>query len=91
MRVSVLFDDPAVRNLVAQHEDNAVERINRLTGAQFHVLPHIISGAPNKIVAFELGISQRTVENHRQQIMERTGCKTFAQLVRLSVLAGVDC
>jgi len=91
MRVSVLFDDPSVKKVIAHHENDAHERINRLTKTQRQVLPLIVGGLLNKTVAYELGLSQRTIENHRKALMERTGCKTFAQLVRLSLLAGVEC
>ena len=90
MRVSVLFDDKSVKNLIAQHEKEAVERINRLTKTQRQVLPLIVGGLLNKTVAYELGLSQRTIENHRKALMDRTGCKTLAQLIRLSVLAGIE-
>ena len=90
MRVSALFDDPEVRQIIADEEDRAFQRINRLTNAQMKVLSSIINGSPNKIVAYQLGISQRTVENHRKVLMDKTGCKTFAELVRLSILAGIQ-
>ena len=44
MRVSVLFDDKSVKNLIAQHEKEAVERINRLTKTHRQVLPLIVVG-----------------------------------------------
>ena len=90
MRVSVLFDDPEIKDLINRHEKDAYERIGRLTKTQREVLPLICSGLPNKLIAHELGMSQRTVENHRKALMDRTNCRTFAQLIRLSVLAGVE-
>ena len=89
MKASTLFDDPKVRHAVAEKELEAAEHINRLTKTQIKVLALITDGILNKNVAHALGISQRTIENHRKAIMERTGCKTFAELVRLTVLAGV--
>ena len=90
MRVSALFDNPTVRKTIADEEAKAVERINRLTNTQKKVLVLIIDGLLNKNVAHSLGLSQRTIENHRKELMSRTQCKTFAELVRLSVLAGVE-
>lgn len=52
MRVSALFDDPEVRQIIADEEDRAFKRINRLTNAQMKVLSSIINGSPNKIVAY---------------------------------------
>ena len=45
---------------------------------------------PNKNIAADLGISQRTVENHRATVMRRTGTKCLAALVRLAVAAALS-
>ena len=90
MRLSVLFDDQELKAIINKHENDAYERIGRLTKTQAEVLPYICSGLSNKLVAYELGMSQRTVENHRKALMDRTNCRTFAQLIRLCVLASVE-
>lgn len=89
MRIASLFDDPSVKNIVSGAEADARERIGNLTTAQRHVLAMIIDGNLNKQTAHLLGISQRTVENHRLEIMKRVGVRTVPQLVRLCILAGV--
>jgi FixJ family two-component response regulator len=88
MRLSDLFDDPEVRAAVSRAEQDARERYNRLTPQQKVILPLLTDGLLNKEVAHELGISQRTVENHRAGIMERTECKSVSELTRLLMLAG---
>jgi PAS domain S-box-containing protein len=47
----------------------------------------VIEGHPNKNIAADLGISQRTVENHRSAIMEKTHAKSLPELVRLALAA----
>ena len=88
MRLSLLYDDPMVKAVLEEAERKDQERLAQLTPTQRAILPLICDGQPNKIAAHELGISQRTLENHRAQIMERTSGQTFAELVRLHARAG---
>lgn len=70
--------------------DTAIERLSRLTPREREVMNHIIQGQPNKVIANELSISQRTVENHRAAIMKRTEIKSLPDLVRLVMAAEVS-
>lgn len=88
MRISNLFDSPDLRKAVALAEIEAVERYNKLTTRQKQILEMITDGLLNKQTAHALGISSRTVENHRKQLMERIGVTTTSQLMRLKILAG---
>jgi two-component system, chemotaxis family, CheB/CheR fusion protein len=88
MKLSLLYDDPMVKAVLEEAERKDQERLAQLTPTQRAILPLICDGQPNKVAAHELGISQRTLENHRAQIMERTSSKTFAELVRLHARAG---
>lgn len=69
----------------SRHE--AVERLARLTPRQYEVMDLVIQGKPNKIIAHDLGINQRTVENHRAAVMKRVGVKSLPDLVRLVMAA----
>jgi DNA-binding CsgD family transcriptional regulator len=66
---------------------------HRLTRRQKQVLGKVLAGHPSKNIAADLGISRRTVENHRAAIMERTGATSLPALARLAVGAEVrgDC
>lgn len=52
------------------------------TKRQHEILDLVLDGHPSKIIAADLGISQRTVENHRAAIMKKTGSRSIPQLVR---------
>ncbi|MBI1206032.1 MAG: response regulator [Azospirillum sp.] len=68
-----------------QAEANA--RIAALTPRQRQILDLILAGLPNKTIAADLHLSQRTVENHRAVIMRKSGAKTLPELVRLALAA----
>jgi two-component system response regulator FixJ len=65
----------------------AAALIDTLSPRERQVLEALVAGQPNKVIAFDLGISVRTVEVHRARMMERLGVRQFAEAVRLSVLA----
>jgi FixJ family two-component response regulator len=59
------------------------ERLETLTPREREVLALVTSGKPNKVMAGDLGVSQRTVEIHRARVMEKMGVPSLAQLVRI--------
>lgn len=74
-------DDKAAATKLAQ------ERIANLTERERQVLNLLITGRPNKVIAYELSISPRTVEIHRARVMEKMGVRSLAELVRLTLAA----
>ena len=75
-----------IRKLSAWH-DNAAGRLASLTPREREVMDMVLAGNPSKNIAADLGISQRTVENHRAAIMKRTGTKCIPSLARLAFAA----
>lgn len=58
------------------------ERLLRLTEREREVFDLLVDGHPNKVVAFKLSISPRTVEIHRARVMEKLNLRNVAELVR---------
>jgi two-component system CheB/CheR fusion protein len=68
----------------------AFDQVADLTPRQKQIMDLVLAGQPSKNIAVELGISQRTVENHRAEIMKRTGSKSIPALARLALAASAD-
>ncbi len=61
-----------------------------LTKREIEVLKRLVGGDRNKEIAQDLGISPRTVEVHRAKIMLRLGTKSFAELIKIALAAGLN-
>jgi len=68
----------------------ALEQIAGLTFRQRQIMDRVLAGEVSKNIAADLGISQRTVENHRNAIMKKTGSKSLPALARLALAADAD-
>src|SRR4030081_3824492 len=69
---------------------DAIGRIATLSPREREVLDGLLAGPPNKLIAYDLGISVRTVEVHRARMMERLGMRPLAGVIRLGVMARVN-
>jgi two-component system CheB/CheR fusion protein len=69
---------------------NAADHLAGLTARQRQIMDMVLAGHPSKNIAADLGISQRTVENHRAAIMHKTGSSSLPALARLAVAAAWD-
>ncbi|HEY0112035.1 MAG TPA: response regulator FixJ [Allosphingosinicella sp.] len=73
-----------------QERAAAKARIDALSARERQVLDGLVEGKPNKIMAFELGISARTVEIYRANLMTKMQAGSLSQLVRMALLAARD-
>ncbi len=77
-----LAKDAKTRAALKEHE-RIRRRFESLTPREREVLALMTQGKPNKVMAADLGVSQRTVEIHRARVMEKSGAASLAQLVRM--------
>ncbi|SCW35490.1 two component transcriptional regulator, LuxR family [Sphingobium faniae] len=68
----------------------ARSRLNALTDRERDVLNGLVEGLPNKTIAFDLGISPRTVEIHRANLMQKLDVKSLAEALRIAFQAGLE-
>lgn len=65
----------------------AVERTGSLTPREKEVFTLVVKGMANKQIAAALGVSEKTVETHRSNVMQKMGAESLAHLVRISLAA----
>jgi two-component system, LuxR family, response regulator FixJ len=69
--------------------DAARARIRHLSPRQCQVLQGLVAGLPNKVIAQDLGVSPRTIEMHRADMMDRLGVSNLSEALRLAYDAGL--
>lgn len=75
--------------VAAGADDELAERVARLSQRERQVLLRLVDGQLNKTIGHELGISMRTVEVYRANLMSKMRADSFAELVRMAIQAGV--
>ena len=73
-----------------QERSDIGTRLGALTTRERQVLEQLVMGRTNKVAAHELGISSRTVEVYRRNVMAKMGADSLSHLVRMTLVAGID-
>lgn len=68
-----------------EHRHKIIDRLSNLTPREKEVMEMMVNGKANKVIAIDLGISQRTVEIHRARVMEKMDTNSLAHLVKMAV------
>jgi two-component system, LuxR family, response regulator FixJ len=66
------------------------QRCDSLTPREREVMALVVDGKANKVIAIDLGLSERTVEIHRANVMEKMGARSVAHLVKMHLMLGGD-
>ncbi len=74
-------------SVVNGFEETAARHVSELTPRQREIMDLVLSGHPSKNIAADLGISQRTVENHRASMMQKMGAGSLPELARQALAA----
>jgi len=84
------LDVDAERRVARAHLGELKSRYENLTPREREVLAHVVGGKPNKLIAFDLGMSERTVKAHRASLMEKLRVQSVAELARLALELGIQ-
>ena len=79
----------AAQRKLARERDQCSARLARLSAREREVMESVIAGRLNKQIAYDLGISEKTVKAHRGRVMEKVEVRSVAELVRVCEVAGV--
>lgn len=74
---------------ILEKRQQILQRLEKLTPREHEVMERVVQGQANKVVAIDLGVSERTVEIHRSRVMSKMEASSLAHLVRM-VLTAAD-
>jgi two-component system response regulator FixJ len=84
---SAMADQAADQEVLSQRW--AIEqRLAKLSARERQVLDGLIAGHPNKTIAYDLGISPRTIEIYRANVMTKMEAQSLSELVRMAIVVG---
>jgi FixJ family two-component response regulator len=87
-RIEEAFERTLGTRQQRESRQESAERLRRLTQREQEVLSHLVRGKTVKEVAYGLGLSPKTVQVHRANILEKTETRSLVELTRLALVAG---
>jgi len=85
---AMAYDQDNRRN--QQRVEQIQQRVETLTPREREVMSRVLESRPNKLIAADLGISIKTVELHRANLMSKMQATSSTELVRLALIAGIE-
>lgn len=81
-RIQQAIERDVARLRECEQRATVANRLDTLTPREREVMDLIVTGSANKVIAIDLGISERTVELHRSRVMKKLGARSVAELIR---------
>jgi two-component system, LuxR family, response regulator FixJ len=88
-QIDAAFGQLGENSEASERQEAAKAKIERLSPREMDVLIGLIDGQPNKIIAYNLDISHRTVEIYRANLMDKLGVRSLSEALRIAFAAGI--
>jgi len=88
-RIQIALEKDVKNRQMKNHKQIVFDRIESLAQREQQIMYFVANGKLNKVIAYELEISQKTVEHHRSNVMKKMQVDSVAELVKLLDHAGV--
>jgi FixJ family two-component response regulator len=86
-RIQHAIDQDRKNRELLERQDEIAKRLEALTPRERQVMGLVVDGNSNKVIAIDLGVSERTVEIHRGRVMRKMGAESLPHLVRMVIEA----
>lgn len=85
-----VFLQAMIRDVTREKREEALAQLGQLTPREYQVMRLVAAGETSKAIALRLGLSPKTVEVHRANVMRKMGVRTLADLIRKKVMVGLS-